>query len=76
MSENQLGVQPLDAVMTSLELTNADLVAASTEQLTFKMVQKSRKGRRITPNIQNKILHAIQNAKLGQHFRLADLFTY
>jgi len=76
MIENNLGIQPLDTVMTSLGLSNADLVAASKEQLAFKMVQKGRKGRRLTPNIQNKILGALQIARPGEEFKLAELFNY
>jgi len=51
---------PLDELMTELGLSNADLVKASTEQLTFKMVQKARKGKPLTPNVQNKILAALK----------------
>jgi hypothetical protein len=40
-------------------LSNADLVKASTEQLTFKQVQKARSGRPVTANIRQKILRAI-----------------
>ncbi len=46
--------------MTELGLSNADLVKASTEQLTFKMVQKARKGKPLTPNVQNKINGALK----------------
>ncbi len=46
--------------MTRLGLSNADLVKASTEQLTFKMIQKARKGKPLTPNVQNKILAALK----------------
>jgi hypothetical protein len=69
-----LNPQPLDALMTRLALSNADLVKASKEQLTFKMVQKGRKGKPLTRNVQNKILRAIQAAKPGTANRLADLF--
>ena len=76
MGENDFGIQPLDAVMTSSGLSNADLVAVSTEQLAFKMVQKGRKGRRLTLNVQKKILQALQNARPGEDFKLTDLFSY
>ncbi|MFT4551056.1 MAG: hypothetical protein ACI9MB_005037, partial [Verrucomicrobiales bacterium] len=36
--ELNLGPQPLDEIMNSLDLCNHDLVAASTEQLSHKMV--------------------------------------
>ena len=69
-----LNSQPLDALMVRLGLSNADLVKASKEQLTFKMVQKGRKGRTLTSNVQNKILRAFQTVKPGVANKLADLF--
>src|SRR4051812_27125443 len=68
--------QPLDTLMTRLGLTNAQLVEASTEQLSFKMVNKGRKGQRLTPNIQEKILRALQAAKPGLVLKRRDLFRY
>jgi len=62
--------------MTRIGLSNADLVAAATNQLTFKMVQRGRKGRRLTPNVQKKILQALQNVSPGEKFKLTDLFNY
>lgn len=72
----QLGVQPLDAVMTRLGLANADLVKASTEQLTHKVVQKGRKGRRLTQNARQKILNALNAASAPEIFEMRDLFNY
>lgn len=54
----------LDRIMTDRNLTNADLVKASTEQLTFKQVHKARSGKPLTPNVQNKIVKALR-AVLG-----------
>ncbi len=76
MTQDELGPQPLDAIMVRLNISNADLVGASTEQLTFKMVQKGRKGRRLTINIQMKILRAIGRLRPGQSFELTQLFNY
>jgi hypothetical protein len=70
------GRQPLDDVMTRLGLSNADLVRASTEQLTHKMVQKGRKGRRLTPNARWKILSALQRLKPDEGLTLKELFNY
>lgn len=53
------GPQPLDAILDEIGLNNHQLVALSTEQLTHKQVQKARKGRRISVNIQRKILKAL-----------------
>ena len=72
----ELGIQPLEALMVRLKITNHDLVKASTEQLTFKMVRKGRMGRRLTRNVQNKILHAVRIASPSNTFILKDLFNY
>ena len=52
----------------------------STEQLTHKQVQKARKGRRVTINIQRKILNAIrkvaEDKELDPNLTIADLFNY
>ena len=73
---NDLGVQPLDVLMTRHGLTNHDLVAVSTEQLSHKMVQKARKGRRLTPRAKTKILNAMHTALPEQKFAHRDLFNY
>ncbi len=73
---NQYGTQPLDRIMTGLGITNSDLVRASTEQITHKMVQKGRKGRQLTLHIRQKLLNALNNAQPGQVFALRDLFNY
>ena len=70
------GTQPLEALLTRLGLTNADLVRASTQQLSFKMVQRGRKGRKLTPNIQRKILNALHAAAPDNSFMLKELFNY
>lgn len=67
-------MQSLDALMIRLELSNADLVKASTEQLTFKMVQKGRKGKPLTLNVQNKILRALQTLRPEDNITLKDIF--
>jgi uncharacterized protein YbcV (DUF1398 family) len=74
--ENPTTRQPLDELMEKLGLSNADLVAASTEQLTFKMVQKGRKGKRLTRNVQEKILNALLAAKPELKIRRRELFHY
>ena len=74
--EKALGVQPLDALMTQLELSNTDLVKASTEQLTHKQVQKGRAGKRLSPRLKTKILNALHNAVKDRKFAHRDLFNY
>jgi hypothetical protein len=71
-----LGLQPIDMLMTSLGIKDADLVKASTQQLTFKMVQKARKGRRLTRRVQWKIFNAFRTLKPDQKYALKDFFNY
>ena len=73
--ERDLGEQPLARLLTELGLKPHDLVAASTEQITHKMVQRGCKGRRLTRNVQGKLLRALNTAS-GNPYVLADLFTY
>lgn len=60
------GPQPLDVILDEIGLNNHQLVALSTEQLTHKQVQKARKGRRISVNIQRKILKALNARPVSQ----------
>ena len=53
------GSSSLDDVLKARGLDNSDLVKASTEQLTFKQVQKARTGCRVTAKIQGKITRAL-----------------
>lgn len=73
--ERDMGAQPIADIMAQHNLTSHDVVAASSEQITHKMVSRACKGRRLTPNVQSKILTAL-NAATGRHYSLADLFTY
>lgn len=75
-NEKDFGAQPLDALMIKLGISNNDLVSASTEQLTHKMVSKARRGRRLTLNIQNKILNALNILRPEQLATLKELFDY
>lgn len=71
----EYGVQPLDAKMKEHGLENHSLVAASTEQLTHKMVSKGRSGRFLSVRVRMKILRAMNKAAKAQ-YALADLFNY
>ena len=73
--ELDLGEQPLAGILGERGLKSHDLVAASTEQITHKMVARGCKGRRLTRNVQGKLLRAL-NAASGEQFTLKDLFTY
>ncbi len=70
-----LGEQPLARVLAELGLKSHDLVAASTEQITHKMVARACKGRRLTSNVQGKIVRAA-NAAAGRTFSRGELFNY
>jgi len=71
-----LSIQPLDALMAKHGLSNHALVAASTEQLSHKVVQKARMGRRLTIRAKAKVLSALHNALPEQKFAHRDLFNY
>ena len=73
--EHDLGLQPIGAIMGELGLKALDLVGKSSEQLTFKMVARAVKGRRLTPNVKQKVLRAL-NTAAGQQYEMKDLFTY
>jgi hypothetical protein len=80
--ERNLGVQPLDALLGQMGLGNHDLVAASELPMTHKAVQRARKGRRLTKQMQRRVVAALNRAL---HLRgevperaweVSDLFTY
>ena len=73
--ERNLGEQPIARLMQELGLKAHDLVAASMEQITHKMVARACKGRRLTLNTQSKVLRALDRAS-GKSFSLGDLFNY
>ena len=74
--QHEYGVQPLDKILNELNLTNHDLVASSTEQISHKMVHKGRKGRRLSRQVQTKILNALNACQNNNAFTLQDIFTY
>lgn len=80
--ERNLGTQPLDAVMTELELDNHHLVSISPEPMTHKAVQRARKGRRLTTHMQRRVTAALFLAATAagkapeQPWKVKDLFTY
>ena len=73
--ERNLGEQPIAGIMAGHGLKAHDLVAASTEQITHKMVTRACKGRRLTPNVQSKVRNAL-NAASGEDYSIKDLFNY
>ena len=73
--ERDLGEQPLTGLLAAHGLKSHDLVAASTEQITHKMVTRACKGRWLTDNVRAKILRAL-NAASGGQYVLGELFSY
>jgi hypothetical protein len=73
--ERNLGEQPMRALMTKHGLKPHDLVSASHEQITHKMVARACRGRRLTANTQGKIRRAVNRAT-GEDYSLRDLFDY
>lgn len=74
-TERNLGPQPIAGLLERHALTPNDLVRASTQQLTHKMVARAVKGRRLTANTMGKVLDAL-NAASGGTYARGDLFTY
>ena len=70
-----LGEQPIARLMAELGLKPSDLVKASTEQITHRMVSRALKGRRLTANTMDKVQRALQRAAGSDHSR-GDLFNY
>ncbi len=74
-TERDLGEQPLRRLMVERGLRSHDLVAASDEQITHKMVARACKGRWLTPNVKAKIHRAFCRAASAD-LPLGALFTY
>lgn len=73
--DRNLGEQPIAKIMHTLGLKSHDLVAASTVQITHKMITRAMKGRRLTSNVKCKVRDALNLAASTKH-PLADLFNY
>jgi hypothetical protein len=77
---HDMGVQPIDAIMTEHGLKNHDVMQMNRGGLTHKNIAKARKGRRLTPKIKVRVTSAL-NAALKQRgiekqFVPKDLFNY
>jgi hypothetical protein len=73
--QRDFGPQPIEELLKKHGLTHHDLVAASTEQITHKMVSRACKGRKLSRRVQLKLVGALNNATEEQYV-LKDLFTY
>ena len=77
MSDMDVGVQPLDEIMNAKEIKNHDLVAAvAPGYINHKQVQKARKGRRLTTNLQDKIFEALNAYVAPESYAFDQLFNY
>ena len=74
-TERHFGPQPIFNLMQELHLKPHDLVEASTEQLTHKMVARAIKGRRLTSNSKGIVQRAMNQAT-GNVYKQAQLFNY
>jgi len=70
-----LGEQPLARLMHERGLKPHDLVAASPDQLTHKMVTRAMKGRRLTANTMAKVVRA-WNLATSSSDGAGELFDY
>ncbi len=73
--DRNLGEQPIARIMVAMGIKPHDVVAASGEQLTHKMVAHAMKGRRLTPKAQSKVLTALNKAT-GKNYSLSKAFNY
>lgn len=69
------GPQPIADLMQQLQLKVHDLVEASTEQLSHKMVARAIKGRRLTSNTKGIVQRAMNQAT-GNVYKQVQLFNY
>jgi hypothetical protein len=69
------GPQPIADLMAELQLKPHDLVLASTEQLTHKMVARAMKGRQLTSNSRGIVQRAFNRAT-QKTWTQAQLFNY
>jgi hypothetical protein len=73
--ERDHGPQPLSEAMAERGLKPADLVKASLEQITHKMVNRAMNGRRLTRNTMDKVVNAY-NLVCDTSATHRELFNY
>ena len=73
--ERNLGGQPLKAILEKHELSAKDLIDASNVPLTYKLVARACKGRRLTSRSKKIVLEAVQMAT-GHVYKMTDIFNY
>ena len=70
--ERNFGEQPLAQILADHDLKAKDLVDISTEHLSFKMVSRACKGRRLTPNVKSKVRNAL-NKSTGKKYSMEEI---
>jgi uncharacterized membrane protein YgaE (UPF0421/DUF939 family) len=74
--QREMGPQPIDELLNKHNIENKEVVAAS-DSLTFKAMQRARKGRKLTRRMQFKILRTVnQVLQADPPLDLKDLFNY
>jgi len=73
--KRDFGEQPIAAIMLENDLKPKDLVTASTEQISHKMVSRACKGRKLNPHVKAKVNRALNKAS-GKEFTQKELFNY
>ena len=73
--KRDFGEQPIVKIISEKNLKPHDIVNASTEQITYKMISRAVKGRRLSLKVRNKILRAI-NSFTENQYTLKDIFNY
>ena len=73
--ERNLGLQPISKIIEEHNLKPNDIVSASQDQITHKMIKRAVTGRRLHANVKIKILNALNKAT-GKNYSLNDLFNY
>jgi len=71
----EMGPQPIAELLQTLGLKTHDLVEASDDQLTHKLVARAIKGRRLTRNSKGIVQRALNNAS-GKSYLITELFNY
>ena len=73
--EKNLGEQPLKAILEEKKLSTKDLLSASRVPMTFKLVARACKGRRLTTRSKKVVLEALQLAT-DHVYKMTDIFNY
>ena len=74
-NERNKGAQPIAELMQQYDLKPKDLVEASAEQLTFKLVARAMKGRELTINSKGIVQRAMNRAT-SKVWTQKQLFNY